>query len=317
MAYLERGSLKAAESTLEDAGFDVSELCTSRPSCFDIAARKGKSIVFIKVQHDIGSFSKNDSAELKAISDSFEARCLLIGDEAREKPLQDDTVYTRQNITAVTPKTFENVVLHNMLPLIQANPGGYYVEIDGDSLKRRRQELGLSAGEMAQMVKTSRRTIYGYEKGMAKASVPAAYNLISTLGIPVAKSVNILQKPNVVRKSHVLTTARIMLSRNRILGKLIKRWVKYHVTAVRRAPFDFVLGTPQEKIRIIGGIANRKETELDRRIDEILSIGRLVGASPILITEGQPPEKDILCISSEEVSKIRDPEELILRVKRA
>jgi putative transcriptional regulator len=269
----------------------------------------------MRVQPDIGSLSTSDSTELKAISESFSAPCLLIGEEAREKPLQDDTVYTRHDILAITPRTFENEMLHNIRPLIQANPGGYYVKIDGEALKRRRQELGLSAGEVAEMVSTSRRTIYGYERGMAKASVTAAYNLIWALGIPVAKSVNILEKPENQRKSCVLTTAKLMLARNRILSKIFRRWVRYHVTAVKRAPFDFVISAPEERMRIIGGIANRKELELDRRVDEILSISRVTRARPILITEGQQPEKDILCISSEDVSRIKNPEDLIASVR--
>jgi putative transcriptional regulator len=316
MAYLEMETLKAAESTLREAGFIVSERCRSRPSCFDLAARKGESVIFIRVQPDIGGLSANDSAELKAISESFSAPCILIGEGAREKPLQDDTVYTRHDILAVSQLTFKNVVLHNMRPLIQANPGGYYVEIDGQALKRRRQELGLSAGEVAEMVGTSRRTIYGYERDMAKASVTAAYNLIWALGIPVAKSVNILEKPEKQRKSCVLTTAKLMLARNRILSKILRRCVHYHVTAVKRAPFDFVIAFPEERMRIIGGIAKRKELELDRRVDEILSVSRVTQARPILITEGQQrPEKDIRCISSEEVSRIKNPEDLIASVK--
>jgi predicted transcriptional regulator len=69
-------------------------------------------------------------------------------------------------------------------------------------------------------------------------------------------------------------------------------------------------------MRIIGGIANSKELELDKRVDEILSVSRVVQARPILITEGQElSEKNIPCISSEEVSRMRDPEDLIANIR--
>jgi putative transcriptional regulator len=314
MAYFGGGSLKAAESILTEAGYTVSELCRSRPSCFDLAARRGESLIFIKVQLDIGNFSANDSTELKAISESFSAPRVLIGEQAREKPLQDDTVYTRHDVMAVTPKTFKDVVLHNVLPLIQANPGGYYVMIDGESLKRRRQELGLSAGEIAERVRTSRRTIYGYEKGMAKASVTAAYNLIWTLGIPVAKSMNILEKPKNQRKSCMLATAKFMLAKNKILNRLLRRCVRYHVTAVKKAPFDFVISAPEKRMSIIGAIAKPKELELNNRVDEVLSISRVIHARPILITEEPRPEKDIVCINSEDISRMKNAEDLIASV---
>jgi putative transcriptional regulator len=318
MAYGEEEGLEIAESALKKAGFIVSVLCSSRPSCFDLAARKGKALMLIRVQYDVGGFSATDSQELGAISDSFSATPVLIGKETRERPLEDDTVYARHDVLAVTPRTFENVVLHDTPPLIRANPGGYYVEIDGEALKQKRQELGLSAGEMAGMVGTSRRTIYGYERGMAKASVTAAYNLAWALGIPVAKPINILERSRVQRKCCILTTAKRVFARNRLLNRLFRKYTRYHITTVKRAPFDFVISIPEEKMRIIGGITDSKELELGRRVDEILSVSKVVEARPMLITEGtEHKEKNILCISSEEVSKIRNPEELIACVRSA
>jgi putative transcriptional regulator len=177
---------KSVETVLKEAGFTVSQRCCSRPSCFDFAARKNRTLVFIKIQPDIGNVSPSDPLELTAMSERVSASSLLISEKVREKPLEDDTVYSRYNVLAVTKKTFENIVLRKVYPLIQAGPGGYYVEIDAEAIKRRRQKLGLSIGELAQMMGTSTRTVYSYERGMAKASVSAAYNLICILGIPVA-----------------------------------------------------------------------------------------------------------------------------------
>jgi putative transcriptional regulator len=318
MAYGEEEGLKAAESALKRAGFIVSEPCSSRPSCFDFAARRDRALMLIRSKYDLGGFSATDSEELGAISDSFSAVPLLIGRETRERPLQDDTVYTRHDVLAVTLRTFESVFIRGTSPLIQANPGGYYVEIDGDALKQKRQELDLSVGEMAEIVGTSRRTIYGYERGMAKASVTAAYNLIWALGIPVAKPINILERSRVQRKCCILATAKRVFARNRLLNRLFRKHTRYRVTTVKRAPFDFVINVPEERMRIIGGITNSKELELGRRVDEILSVSKVVGAHPILITDGRErSEKDILCISSEEVSKIRNLKDLIASVKSA
>ena len=310
--------LRTAEALLRQAGFTVSQPCTSRPSCFDFAARREKTLVFIKIQHDIGNMSLNDSQELGEISRNFSAASLLIGGEAREKPLEDDTIYRRHDILAVTTRTFENVVLHDVRPLIQASPGGYYVEIDEEALRQRRQKMGLSVGEMADMVGMSRRTVYGYERGLAKASVPAAYNLIWTLGIPVAKPVDIFQKSSTRSKQCILTTARRVFAKSKFLNVILRRLAPLHVTTVKKAPFDFVLTVPEEKVQIVGGVAKEKEQDLNRRIDEILSVSRIVKAHPILITENQGlRKKDIQCISSEEFSRINGPEDLIANFKQA
>ena len=317
MTYGEREKIVSADAVLKEAGFTISDACCSRPSCFDFAARKNSIVIFIKSQPDVGNLSPSDCRELRIISESVSGASLLIADRAREKPLEDDTVYTRYDVVAVTPRTFENIAIHKTEPLIQAGPGGYYVEVDGEALKRKRQERGLSIGDMAKMVGLSRRTLYGYERGMAKASVTAAYNLIAALGIPVAKPLNVFEKQRLERKCF-LTKARDMLTRNRLLQKAFGRLSRWNITTVRRAPFDFVVSVPEEEMRIIGGVAGNNERELDRRINEILSVSRVVQAHAVLITEGQKlSNEEIFCISSEELDRIRNPEDLIANIKQA
>jgi len=315
MTEAQRENVTAAEAVLKEAGFAVSQTCCSRHSCFDFAARKRENLILIRVQSDIDNLSPSDSSELKVVSECLSATSLLVSKKTREKPLEDDTVYSRYNVLAVTSKTFENIVLRENYPLIHAGPGGYYVEIDGEAIKRRRQELGLSTGGIAEMIGISRRTLYGYERGMAKASVAVAYNLVWTLGIPVARPINVFEKS---RKQHrcFLTKARHAIARNKLLQKIFRQFARDNITTVERAPFDFVITVPDEKMRIIGGVAKDKERELDRRVDEILSVSRVVQAHPILITEGKKlSNKDILCICKEELYKIKNPEDLITNIR--
>lgn len=310
MTSRDTGKVKATEAVLKEAGFTVSQRCCSRPSCFDIAARKNASIILIKVQPDIGCASPYDSLELRIISENVSAASLFISEKTRERPLEDDTVYSRYNVLAVTSKTFENIVLRKIYPLIQAGPGGYYVEIDGEIIKRRRQDLGLSIGEIAEKVGVSRRTLYGYERGMAKASVTAAYNLLYTLKVPVAKTVNIFEVPKKQRKIFIART-RGLIIRNKLLQRIFKKLAGNNIVAVKKAPFDFVIAVPEENMRIIGGVAGESETALSQRVDEILSFSKVVKAHPVLVTENQKPlDKDVPCIPSGELSRIKRPEDL-------
>lgn len=303
---------KAVEALLKESGFAVSQICQSRPSCFDFAARKGENLILIRVQRDIDNLSPGDSSELSEISRSISATSVLISENAREKPLEEDTVYSRYNVSAVTQKTFENIVSRKAYPLIQAGPGGYYVEIDGPAIRRRRQELGLSVGKIAEMNAISRRTIYGYERGMAKASVTAAYNLMCTLGIPVARPVNVFERSTKERKCLLLTTARRVIAKNRLLTKIFQKFALNGISAFRKAPFDFVITVSQDKMRIIGGVANTAEPDLEMRADEILSLCRVVQAHPVLITDGQElANRSMPCIQSDEFSNLKNPEDLI------
>jgi predicted transcriptional regulator len=109
--------------------------------------------------------------------------------------------------------------------------------------------------------------------------------------------------------------AKRVIERHRFLQKILTKLARCHIATVKRAPFDFVINAPEEKMRIIGGLANNRERELDRRVAEILSVSRVVKAYPILVTEGQElTNENILCISSERFSKIKDPADLVSKL---
>lgn len=310
--------MEEAEALLKDAGFAVSKTCWSRPSCFDFAARKGPNLLIVKVQPDADNLSVTSSTDMKNIANSFEAASLLISKSTRERPLEDDTVYSRYAIPAITSRTLENMLVQRIHPLIRAGPGGYYVEIDGTAIKRKRQELGFSIGQVAKLIGVSRRTVYGYERGMAKASVSAAHNLIHALGIPVAKPMNVFERSETKHECTLLSTARRVLTENKFLMHIFSKAERYKVTTVKKAPFDFVITTPEDGTRIIGGVAGNREKDLDRRVDEILSVSKIVQAHPIMITKDTKLlSKGISCISHDELSRFRNADDLITNVTKA
>ena len=83
----------------------------------------------------------------------------------------------------------------------------------------------------------------------------------------------------------------------------------------RRPPFDFVITVPEERMRIMDGVAGNREKDLNRRVDEILSVSRVVQARPITITKGEKlPNNDLSCISGDELSKFKEADDLITNV---
>jgi putative transcriptional regulator len=274
--------LGTTERILEKAGFKLSKRCSSRSSCFDLAAHRHKQLIFLKICADIGNTCLNDAAELQKISGCFSAAPLIIGEKTRKKPLEDDTVYTRYDVCVVTPETLEDMVLRGTHPLVEAGPGGYYIKLDGNLIRKRRQQLGLSVGKLAEMVGISRRTLYGYERGMAKASVPAAYRLEWILGAPVVQNADIFQAPE-----HLcfLATARRLVMKHFLMNTVFRKFAQFNfkVTCTGRAPFDFIARCPEDEVKIIGGVAEEGERNSDKRKEEIASLGTIIGAHVIFI----------------------------------
>jgi putative transcriptional regulator len=296
---------------LKEADFQISQICCSRQSCFDFAARKNDTSVLVKVNSDVDTFSPHSARELKVIADRVSAASLLISQQTHGKLLEDDTVYSRNKIFVVTEKTIRNIALRTANPLIYAGPGGYSVEVDGELVERRRKELGLSIGKLAVMIGVSRRTLYGYERGMAKASVKSAYKLAETLGVPVAKPINVLERTRKQRQC-LLMKAHHALIRKVLLQKVLKKFAFCDISPVYRAPFDFILNIPEGKRVIVGGVAARDERNLDRRLEEIISVCTVIHAHPVLVTEKPMfSSKAVSCICMDELSAMHTSEDLV------
>ncbi|MGD6934517.1 MAG: helix-turn-helix domain-containing protein [Candidatus Bathyarchaeia archaeon] len=296
---------------LKEAGFEVSQICCSRASCFDFAAKKRDITVLLKVASEIDAFSARDLRELKVIASRIPAAALIVSQLSHGKPLEDDTVYSRNNVYVVNEKTIKGIAMQTGNPLIYATPGGYTVQVDGSLVERRRKEMGLSIGQLAAKIGVSRRTLYGYERGMAKASVASAYKLAETLGVPVAKPINILAKTRRPRQTLLPSTEQDLMTKL-LLKQVFKKFSTCNILPIHKAPFDFVMSVPNENYLIIGGVASSEEPELNNRIEEILSICRTIYAYPVLITENKKnTNMDLSCFTVEDLRVLRSPEELI------
>jgi putative transcriptional regulator len=302
----------AAESVLKGAGFDVSRRCTSRHSCFDFVARRKMQLAFIKAHENIGNISIGDALELQTLSRHFSAASVLVCARTRRKPMEDDTIYSRYGVYSVTPLTLEDITVRGKNPLVDATPGGYYVRLDSEKIKKERQSRGLSVGKLAEMTGISRRTLYGYEKGMARASVGAAYNLEYVLGLPLAQEIDLFRLRH-ERGKGLLAAAKRLMNMHHCLRSVERKLSKFNIfiAHVRRAPFDFIARSHERGISIIGGVSDGKERNLGQRIEEIVSVGKVINAQPVLIAENEHTDNNnITFIGRDELERINDADGL-------
>jgi putative transcriptional regulator len=302
------------ESLFEKAGFHLSQRCCARPSCFDFAARRERQLAFVKVHPNIGNIYEKDANGLATLGNFFSGASILICENTRKRPLEDDTVYSRYKVGALTLKTLEDALLSKMGPLIEAGPGGYYVRLDGEKIRRKRLEKGLSIGKMAEITGVSRRTLYGYEKEMAKASVSTAYKLEWVLGVPVIKPIDIFQYPEA--SEGFLATARRIISESRFLQFVIRKLLQFNfaVFQIKRAPFDFIAKAPEIPTSLVGAVSHEKEKNFEIRTKEIVSVSKIVEAQPILVSDGQRISPNIPLINREDFEQMKCCEDLMAKL---
>jgi putative transcriptional regulator len=305
-------ALDTAEAMLHQAGYEISRRCTSRASCFDFAARKEEKLIFIKVFPDIRDVSPGDASGIRKISRCFSCASLFISDRNDEEMLRDDTVYSRYGVYVVTSKTFDDIV-RGAFPLVEAARGGYCVRMDGSKIRALRYKLGFSIGKLAGMVGVSRRTLYGYERDMTRASVSAAYRLEKILGVPFVKTIDIFEaSPSCSNADDFPPCGRENIRNGflqSILGKLKQFDLK--VSLVKKAPFDFTACCPRTEFKIIGGAFKTKERYVEERIEEIVSLSKIAEAKPLLMSKEKiATPDDVIFLKCDELAQIGDRKEL-------
>jgi hypothetical protein len=131
----------------------------------------------------------------------------------------------------------------------------------------------------------------------------------------VAKPINILEKTQKQRQ-HLLIKATHVIAGQPLLNKVFRKLAFLcDISPIQKAPFDFIMNVPNEKYVIVGSIAINGERHLGKRMEETLSVCRVVNAHPVLITEKRKPfNKDVSCVCVDELSAMCTPEDLIANV---
>jgi putative transcriptional regulator len=210
---------------LTNHGFETSNIYDR--SCFDLVARREFMLLLMKILVNVDGFSIQQAQEIKRVANILLASPLVVGVKSKNEYLEEDVVYERYGVPVIGIDTFHNLVVDEIFPEIFAARGGYYVQIDGQLIKKAREEQDLSLKELADMAHVSRETIYKYETGKVKAHPETAILLESILQMRFTVSINLLSIPE---SSEVTDKEK---TEPRELAEL-----GYGVIKTKRTPFD-------------------------------------------------------------------------------
>jgi len=296
---------------LTNAGFYVSDLCAIRPIGFDLVARRDNSLLIIKVLTNIDALSEDVAKELKVLSVLLQGSPLLIGLRTGTGSLEDDVVYDRFGIQAITSETLRNHLLEGMTLKVYAAPGGLYVDLDREKLRKLREEQNISLGSFARNVRVSRRTASLYEEGMS-ARAEIASRIEEILGSPVANPIDILT-PSDKGKKEVATfqgSKELIREFKQEIFSLLEH-VGYKIIPVERAPFEAL---SKDKERILLTCVHRYDKKLQKKAQIIGSISKITEKYAVVFTDKEVDKTSIEgtpLIVKKELKKIREPEEIL------
>mgnify|MGYP001576004191 CR=1 FL=1 len=154
--------------------------------CFDIAARR-ESLYLLKVLMNVDGLTQGQALSLRTISYFISANPFIISTRNTREPLSDDTVYERFDVPVLTPKSFDEMLVDELV-IEHSAKGRHTLEINTFALRDRRQEMKYTLEQLAEQVGMSKKALYEIENkrvNPTKGTVKRLEALLSvTLTIP-------------------------------------------------------------------------------------------------------------------------------------
>ncbi|MFQ5920009.1 MAG: transcriptional regulator, partial [Thermoplasmata archaeon] len=277
----------------------------SRGLSFDLAARRDDVLLLVKVLLNVDALGQDAARELRAIAYSLGAATLLVGLKSSSGALQEGVVYSRFGIPIATPKTLQEFLEEGVPPFIFSAPGGLYVRLNSDVLRRFREEMGVSLGQMAEVAHVSRRTIQMYLEGMS-ATMEAASRLEEFLNEPLVVPLD----PFAFHKEESRTRrASPAKDFHGVIRALLTK-LGYDVFLTKRSPFDAI--TKDEAILFLAGMESQERT-LRRKAEVVANLSKVVEKEPIMFVARREKIslRGVPIIDAQELRKLREREEMV------
>ncbi|MBI2663862.1 helix-turn-helix domain-containing protein [Candidatus Woesearchaeota archaeon] len=269
-------------------GFTVKSLLRGS---FDLAARKGATILLIKVLEDANSITQETAEAMRKVSSYIDAAPITISKKAGGY-LEDGVVYSRFGVYTLNYATFMNA-LENRFPFIMSSKAGLTASVIGEKLRQMREESGYSLGQLSRKVGVSKRMIAKYETGQADVSVNKAFTLHKIFG------------PAIFRQIAVFNSWKNFPGAKKSLVAEKYTHLGFEADDTKKVPFDVIARKDSEIIL----------TEIgDKQNPQLQPLQKLLEADTLVIFKDKKPKK-IAAMTKKEFMSYDSALELIKFVK--
>jgi putative transcriptional regulator len=281
--------IEAVRSVLAKSGFFVSRPLAMRGISFDVVARRDDTLLIIKILSNVDAFSKDNAEEMLTLGEALGASPLLVGERSGSGELDESIVYSRFGVPIISLTTLIDHLLEGVPPFIFAAPGGLYVKLDSNLMKRLREERSISLGTLAEIAGVSRRTIQMYENGMG-AMIDVAIRLEEFLNQPIVVPVNPFQHCAAAKpkdKEPAPPPASDMFGTE--VFQQLKR-MGFSILPITRCPFEAL--SKDRHIIILTGLG-RDDGKLKEKAMAVSDISKVTERSSVIFIERSRSKQNI------------------------
>ncbi|GEM_PF-4130043 len=255
----------------------------SRRSIDVVAVKDGKEML-VKVVEDTRDLSATDVRELNACSNVLEAAGIIVAGSDNGEEIDYMVALEKGGTYAVSVEGLESALRGGVYVVRRQN--NYYMRVDGAKLKEKRLEKGYSLGDVAAYLSVSRRSVYLYEQEESLVSLPVALKLMELFGEDIFKPFNIIEQEHAHREARIYASLSQTSSKAQLARILASHG--YSVAATRRIPPDIVAdksGAKKGKSRIIVVVERKRDSVLERRIEEAKRVANQLQAEIVAFTQ--------------------------------
>jgi putative transcriptional regulator len=297
------------ERVLAKGGFYVYVASRVADCLFDVIARKDQELILLMVRPFVDSLRNEMVTEFKSLARAINATPLIVAEKSVQAPLEDGVLYTRFDVPVLTLNTLEDFMIEGVPPFMFAARGGLYVKMDGEELRRIREQKGLTLGMLARATGVSRKAIQQYEKGMG-TFIDIALKVEEFLGEPIIVPLNPFAIVQQTEAGAVVKARGRFADGDRdiiyTLGKL-----GFETIPAVRCPFD-ALGKMKEST-LLAGIERQDPAMQMKREISLAHVSKVAEARGVVFTRlvAKKRSSGLATISLSELKKTTEAERLL------
>lgn len=153
-----------------------------------------KGSLHLKVAVDVSDIDYYGQRDLFGVGALLSSRPLAVAEFEDRIELEDDVVYEKSKLPVVNVRTLDSLLVCNKNLYVIGKKKDFFVRINGNALRRERMKRNISLGELADLLKVSRKSVYEYERGSYDVSIEVAEKLIEALSEEILKPFNIYEE---------------------------------------------------------------------------------------------------------------------------
>jgi len=296
--------------TLKKGGFEVA---LSRVQCsFDIVARRNLIVLIIKALLNLDTFSEEHAWDLKILSKALKATPLVVGAKTKLGFVENSTVYSRHGVNCISVDTLEDLFIEGNPPLVYADRGGFFVEIDGNLIKQEREKRGMSISHLADLIGVSKSSVYEFENVPKRISIDSVLKIEKELDIGITKPIYIVkigEKKEIENIKDTSVGAGRSTLEKTVLGELSDKG--FEVFPTKRTPFNALL---KEREILITGISNTKTYIFEKKAEIVASISDITEKDAMFVVNSKKVKENIKgvpILTQKEIRSSKDVEDIL------